>query len=570
MLVVSAVTALVAAAVGQSPMVEFPLGTVTGSYAAEGVARFAGIPYAVPPLGAKRFKRSILNNVQYPEGHLDATKFKSPCIQNPLGNPSEVTDPEAPPPSEDCLTLNIWAPSNATKNSSLPVMIYIYGGGLCSGTGSNRYQNGSNYALDHNTVVIGFNYRLGALGYLVTDLEGQQTGGMNGIGDQITAISWVHRYISYFGGDPTRITVFGQSSGSYSTCTIAASPLAKGLVHRTIMQSGPCFGGPPKKGWGPMNSTFGASVTKMILRDMNISSVQELQQVKAELVQWPSFYMNNLTVAPYFSGYFADKNVFPEDGIPGPRWERGELNPTELIIGHNSKDGTAAFYGTAPTLGLVPPDKKQTTPESYKNALVTTWGAEIAAKIERQYPLSRFENSPQSAFIQTDADAFVICPVRALAKKANQAGKKVFMYEFSHFQPNRVTANGFGCDAGVELDVVHPTPTNVESGWASHGAEIKYAFGTVVGPDELGPPYNKTHCDFHPAERELSNKMMAHWASLAATGNPNGDAVPGIHWPEYNNGQNILKLMLKDYDGADTHIVEDPHKSDCDFWEALF
>ena len=279
--------------------------------------------------------------------------------------------------------------------------------------------------------------------------------------------------------------------------------------------------------------------------------------------------MNNLTVAPYFSGYFADTNMFPGDGIPGSRWERGELNPSELIVGHNSKDGTSAFYGTAPTLGLVPPDKKQTTLADYKAALVTTWGSEIASKIESQYPLERFQNSPQSAFVQTDADAFVICPARALARMAQTAGRKVYVYEFAHYQPNRVRDNGFGCDAGVELDVVHPDPTSVEKGWATHGAEIKYVFGTTVGPDQLGPPYNKTHCDFHPSERQLSNKIMGHWSALAATGDPNSNAIPGVKWPLYN-GVEVLNFMLKDFDGQDSHIINDPHKDDCDFWNSLF
>ena len=276
-MIFTAIVTLVAAA-ASVPTVDFPLGTIIGSNAAVGVDRYAGIPYAIPPLAEKRFKRSILNEQKY-KGVFDGSKFKSPCIQNPLGNPSEATDPEAPPPSEDCLTLNIWKPSNATSRSSFPVMIYIYGGGLCSGTGSNRFQNGSNIAIQENTIVVGFNYRLGALGYLVTDLEGKMTGGMNGINDQITAISWVHKYIRFFGGDPNRVTIFGQSSGAYSTCTIAVAPSAKGLIHRTIMQSGPCFGGPPNKGWGPLNSTFGSEVTTMILDSFNFTTVAQLQQV---------------------------------------------------------------------------------------------------------------------------------------------------------------------------------------------------------------------------------------------------------------------------------------------------
>ena len=120
------------------------------------------------------------------------------------------------------------------------------------------------------------------------------------------------------------------------------------------MQSGPCLGGPPNKGWGPRNASFGRRVTAQIFATHNISSLEELRHVPAEQVQWPDYTMNDADVAPYFSGYFEDPGFLPASARQ--LWEAGRINPKEVIVGHTSKDGTAAFYGTAPTLGFFPPE----------------------------------------------------------------------------------------------------------------------------------------------------------------------------------------------------------------------
>ena len=127
----------------------------------------------------------------------------------------------------------------------------------------------------------------------------------------------------------------------------------------------------------------------------------------ARMIQWPDVTMNDPAVAPYFSGYFDDSFVVPGD--IEARWEHGDINPTELIVGHNSKDGTAGFYGTAPTLGLIAADKKQTSAADYEKAVRSAWGVH-ADRVLAQYPLHQYGGSPQAAFIQADADAFVICP----------------------------------------------------------------------------------------------------------------------------------------------------------------
>jgi len=153
-------------------------------------------------------------------------------------------------------------------------MVWAFGGGLCGGYAGNRYYNGSALALRHGVIVVTVSYRIGALGFLTTrDDHELGSGGMNGINDVIVALKWVQKNIRYFGGDPDRVTLAGQSSGAYLTCTLCVSPAAKGLFKHAILQSGPCIGGPPGKGWGPRSLSFGIDVTARVFEALNVSSL---------------------------------------------------------------------------------------------------------------------------------------------------------------------------------------------------------------------------------------------------------------------------------------------------------
>jgi len=542
-------------------------GPIVGTHSAAGVERYAGIPFAVPPLGARRFTRAEENIATWAGGVLNASRAGPPCLQNPLGDPRPMDDDEAPPPSEDCLQLNVFRPA-APSPAPLPVMVYAFGGGLCSGFAGNRVLNGSELALRQDVIVVTVSYRLGALGFLpLADFPGEGSGGMNGIHDVIVALQWLQRNLQAFGGNPAEVTLFGQSSGSYLSCTISVSPLARGLLSRAILQSGPCIGGPPGKGWGPASSSYGASVTAQVMASLNVTTIDQLRQLPAETIQWPDPLMNDLTTAPYFSGYFDDTFVAPlpvED-----LWRSGSIVPSSLIIGHTSKDGTAAFYGTSPTLGLVPPDPQQEGDAAYLAALQLVWGNETADAIHEQYPLAAYNGSAQAAFIQADADAFVICPSLELAAVASAQRRDVWVYEFAHFQPNRDRADGWGCDNGVELDVVAPVATPETERWATHGADVSYVFGNQIMPDSF-EPHNLSRCDFAPAEAQLSHSVTAYWGAMARTGNPNTACRGGAcsPWPRYaGRGQRLTQLLVA---GAAPQPVAMLHASDCRFWEGLW
>ena len=225
----------------------------------EPVAAFLGLPYTDKPLGELRFRSAKVKPLS---GHINATTFGAPCLQSGNADPNEFPDPEAPPPSEDCLYLNVWSPHpNATQAPQsttrpagarsevsggagdgneplLPVMVWIHGGGFGIGTGSERWFNGTELARSQHVVVVTLNYRLGPLGFLASNESDHGTGGMNGIHDIIVALQWLQLHASHFGGDSSSITLFGQSAGGMAACILAVSPLAHGLVKNVIIESG--------------------------------------------------------------------------------------------------------------------------------------------------------------------------------------------------------------------------------------------------------------------------------------------------------------------------------------------
>lgn len=215
------------------------VGGTGGSSADAGFDEYLGIRYGAV---AERFAPSDVESFAGPpDKH---SQYKPFCMQ-PV--PIQYWPYIGEIMSEDCLFINIHTPAGAAGSASspLPVMVYIHGGGYTGGAGS--FYNGSTLAAHHNVVVATINYRLGSLGFIsLPELQSlhNTTGGMNGIGDQITALRWVQQHIRSFGGDPETVTLFGESAGAGSICSLLVSPRAKGLFTRAIMESGPCNGGP--------------------------------------------------------------------------------------------------------------------------------------------------------------------------------------------------------------------------------------------------------------------------------------------------------------------------------------
>jgi para-nitrobenzyl esterase len=332
------------ASVSSSPTVLTNHGELVGVRLASGVTRFGNLPFADAPIGLLRFARAKLASLGV---ELDATTLAPPCIQNPLGDPRDPASIAAGlgAPTEDCLRLNVWAPPGAVEAAAaadaapLPVLVYIFGGGLCGGFASNAYYSGAHMAAAENVIVVSVSYRIGALGFLPFDaatagFDGGGSGGMNGIHDIVVALEWIRVNIARFGGAPSGVTLFGQSSGSYAICNICVAPKAKGLFDKAVLHSGPCVGGPPGKGWGPGNATLARQVRTSIFKTLNVSTIAELRAIKnASSIQWPDHVMNDADAAPFFSGYFPDAFVIPTTtGLPRELWAKGAINPSALIV----------------------------------------------------------------------------------------------------------------------------------------------------------------------------------------------------------------------------------------------
>jgi len=236
-----------------------------------GVLRFAGIPFAEPPTGQRRFRP--------PEAHAgwdgvrDASTFGPTSVQGP--DPLMMltgADPE--PIDEDCLYLNVWTPG--TDGAKRPVMVWIHGGGFLMGSGSSPVYHGQRFVERGDVVYVSFNYRLGALGFLhLAHLDPDYAGsGNNGILDQVAALEWVRDNIAAFGGDPDNVTIFGESAGGMSVCTLLGMPAAKGLFHRAIAQSGAAHNVQDEK--------QAAAITDGLFEKLGVSSIEELLSVDAE------------------------------------------------------------------------------------------------------------------------------------------------------------------------------------------------------------------------------------------------------------------------------------------------
>ena len=212
-----------------------PAGRVVGTTLANGVQRFAGIPYAAPPVGPRRF-RAATPAEGWP-GVRDASSFGAVCPQQP--SPLDLLLSGKPEnQSEDCLVLNVWTPG--CDGAGRPVLVWIHGGAFIQGSGSSPVYDGSRLAARGDVVVVTINYRLGEFGWLKLDDLGEEFAGSanNGLTDQVLALRWVRDSIAAFGGDPARVTVFGESAGAMSIAALLGAASARGLFQRAITQSG--------------------------------------------------------------------------------------------------------------------------------------------------------------------------------------------------------------------------------------------------------------------------------------------------------------------------------------------
>jgi para-nitrobenzyl esterase len=475
------------------PLVRTESGVVEGKQAGP-VQIFLGIPYSAPPVGELRWKPPA--PAAKWTGVRKATEFGAHCMQGPVYGDITFRDSGG---SEDCLYLNVWTPAK-TSEARLPVMVWIHGGGFQAGSTSETRQDGEQLA-QQGVVVVSMNYRLGIFGFLVhPDLAKESkrnSAGNYGLLDQVAALQWVHQNISAFGGDPSNVTIFGESAGSFSVSALMASPVAKGLFQKAIGESGAAFSSASLL-FEPLTIREDKD-SKLVSSTLGLQSVAELRAVPAQKLL-DSFFKpggdNNFAFDPDVDGYF-----LPES-LP-VIFAAGKQNDVPLLAGWNHDEGSyeVVFSPQKPTV------------DSMKSTAEKEFGAK-AAEFLRLYPANTDAQALRS-MEDFAGDRFIAWSTWNWMEAQSKTGKQpIYHYRFDLAQPS--------------------DPKGPQLG-AFHSSEIVYVFGQLD---------SNTNVHWRPSDRQLSADMQKYWANFARSGDPNGNGLP--KWPAYSSADGWQVMYLSE------------------------
>ncbi|XP_070119057.1 carboxylesterase 5A isoform X3 [Equus przewalskii] len=478
--------------------------TVLGS--AMPVNVFLGVPYAAPPLGPLRFAKP---KPALPWNDFrDATSYPKLCLQNTewLLLDQHILRVRYPKfhVSEDCLYLNIYAPAHADTGSKLPVMVWFPGGAFESGSAS--LFDGSALAAYEDVLVVTTQYRLGMLGFF-------NTGNQHALGnwafmDQMAALHWVQENIEFFGGDPRSVTIFGESAGAISVSSLILSPMANGLFHKAIMESGVAVIPYLKASDDERNEAL--QVVADICGCNSSDSVALLQCLRAK----PSEELLIISQKTKAFTRVVDGFVFPEE--PVDLLTKKTFNPIPSIIGVNNHE-----------CGFLLPMKEfpEILGDSNKSLALRLIHTILHVPVQHLHLVANeyFYNKHslfeiRNSFLDLLGDVFFVVPALVTAQYHRDAGASVYFYEFQH-RPH--------CLKDIK-------PAFVK---ADHSDEIRFVFGGAFLKGDVVMFEGATE-----EERLLSRKMMRYWANFARTGDPNGEGLP--LWPVYNKTEWYLQLDL--------------------------
>jgi len=508
-----AVLALLTTAGPLAALLTDPVTLATGQISgltADGVRVFKGIPFAAPPVGALRWKPP---QPAPPWPGVRACTESGPWCPQP---PSAIGAPGGKRQSEDCLYVNVWTAA-ADASAKLPVMVWIHGGGCTTGSGASPLYDG-NHLARQGVVLVTINYRLGPFGYFAHPLLSQESpqgvSGNYGLLDQIAALHWVRRNIAGFGGDPDCVTVFGESAGAMSVCRLLVSPLAKGLFHRAIAQSGGAHGcnrhlREDRNSLDSMEKV-GADLACQLGCDRQENPLAALRAVSAEDLLAAASPAQGLFGQGTRFGPVVDGWAVPDD--PDRLFAAGRQHPVPFMIGTTADEGTL-FSFQAPARRAA----------GYASVVRGMFGPDADAILQR-FPCPD-DASVKHVFAELTTVTAFVAPARFLAKSTAATQGKAFLYHFTHVPPGaRRLALG-----------------------ATHGSEIAYVFGNL----------RRLH---GPADRRLSAAMSAAWVRFAKTGDPNGGGMPA--WPVYTaTADEHLEF------GDEIRVGSGLHKATCDLLE---
>lgn len=463
----------------RGPVVQAPVGTVEGKAQGD-LLVFKGLPYALPPVGPARWTPPR----PFPDwrGLRRAANFGPACFQppTPAGN---IYSDDPGPMSEDCLSLNIWAPKAA---HNAPVFVWIHGGALNIGASSLSLYDGAKLARQ-GVVVVSINYRLGVLGWLAhPELSAESPRGISGnygLLDQIEALRWVRRNIAAFGGDPSNVTIAGESAGGLSVMYLMVAPDARGLFSKAIAESAYMISTPELK-HDSHGHPSAESAGVDIMKKLGAAGLAQLRAMDPGA-------LTNAAAASGFGPFGAvDGKVLPMQLVEA--FDRGEQARVPLLAGFNSGEIRSLRY-------LAPP--VPATAAAYERAIRERY-ADLADAFLKLYPSSSLEES----VLATTRDALYGWTAERLAIKQTQIGQPAYLYFFDHGYPATDAAGLHGF----------------------HASELPYVFGAM---DRLSPNWPKPPAT--PEETALSDAMIGYWTSFARTGEPRAARAPD--WRAYGS-----------------------------------
>jgi len=492
----------------QSPRVTTADGVVEGVKETSGILSYKGIPFAAPPTGDLRWKEP--QPVKSWSGVKKCDHFGPQAMQPRIYSDMIFRSAGV---SEDCLYLNIWTPGGDVKD--LPVLVYFYGGGYVAGDGSEPRYDGESMA-KQGIVAITVNYRLGVFGCMahpeLTKESPHHASGNYGLMDQAAALAWVRKNIGAFGGDPSRVTIAGESAGSFSVSAQMASPLSKDLIAGAIGESGSLLGSVTK------SLAEAEQMGVDFARSCGVSTLAELRAMPAEKVQDAAKQYCNYRFPVVVDGYF-----FPKP--PVDIYLAGEQAHVPLLVGWNFEEGNYKSI-----TGDNPPRK-----ENYENGVRKMFGAAADTVLQ----LYAAANDPDVEEVGTDlaSDKFIAYSTwRWSDIQARTGGKPVYRYLFGSLRPSSKPARR-----------------------PSHSAEIEYALGNLP----LNTVYAWTAGDY-----AISATMQGYFVNFIKSGNPNGKGI-GVssgtlaQWPAVKPGRPAEVMNI----GAPTGARVEQHRERYLFWQ---
>jgi para-nitrobenzyl esterase len=459
-----------------------------------GISMFKGVPYAQPPVGDLRWKEpQPLKNW---DGTRKADHFAARAMQLPIYSDMNFRSDGV---SEDCLYLNIWTPSK-TGNEGLPVLVYFYGGGFTAGDGSEFRYDGESMAR-RGIVSVTVNYRLGVFGFMahpeLTKESAHHASGNYGLLDQTEALRWVHKNIAVFGGDPDKITIAGESAGSFSVNAQIISPLPRNLFGAAIGESGSLLNIQPTTSLvdaEKIGIQFGNKIGAPSIKELRAMSAEQILQATSK----PG------------SGYFpvdVDGYFFPQSPIA--IYKSAAIARVPLLVGWNS--GESGWQSIL--------ENAEPTKENYVNAVKKLYPGE-SEEILKLYAVNA-DSDVQAVATALAGDRFIAFGTWRWADLHAKMNLPVYRYYFTRPRP------------GLRADINKTSASSIDLGEkrgtfksASHSVEIEYALGNL--------PTNRVY-DWQPDDYLVSSIMQDYFVNFIKTKDPNGTGLP--YWPLYQSWQ---------------------------------